>query len=167
MMMVMAMLVGAWAGWLDRVTMQRLSMRRLPRCPGVQVSNMPLAVHLTSNYAPWAICLSPCSCVARHLTWNRYQHQDLLQYEQHIYVHMAIATFCTNNLSLTELLHYSVCTMHCVLCTKHCTNCKSWVRGIAKAGISSAPRSAQHSPLSHSAPICPSLGAIACRLISY
>ena len=52
MMMVMAMLVGAWAGWLDRVTMQRLSMRRLPRCPGVQVSNMPLAVHLTSNYAP-------------------------------------------------------------------------------------------------------------------
>ena len=52
MMMVMAMLVGAWAGWLDRVTMQRLSMRRLHGCPGVQVSNMPLAEHLTSNYAP-------------------------------------------------------------------------------------------------------------------
>ena len=177
-MMVMAMLVGAWAGWLDRVTMQRLSMRRLHGCPGAQVpwcpgeqyasrrashfklctlSNMPLTMLLrrkASHFKPLPAPRSIAICTA-HLCA----------------LCMAKVTFCTNNLSLTELLHYLLCTVYYALCTMHRALCKlqelsEWhCRGRHLIGTKICTAL---SPLfSDSAPICPSLGAIACRLISY
>ena len=103
MMMLMAMLVGAWAGWLDRVTMQRLSMRRSPRCPGVQrcpgalVSWCPDALVSRGALVPWCPGVLVSSCTGVLVPWCPGE-----QYASRRASHFKLCTL--SNMPLTMLL---------------------------------------------------------------